>query len=113
LCINIIKEMTEFELIGTVEGTLVTIIEQVMILQKRGVLIGDILEAVENQRQSIGKDSDKFFEIMGLTQGNSSQASEAVPTYCLYRVDIEYPGQMSEDQFISAFMEAVNTLQTK
>jgi hypothetical protein len=105
-----IKEMGNFQLIGTPEGTIVTIVEMVLKMQRQGQLIRQILETIENQRRGLGHNVIEYSEILSLTRGSSEQASEAIPSYCFYRINLEYPGHMTEDQFASAFMQATQML---
>lgn len=106
-----VKELGNVKLIGTPEGTIVTIIELVIKLQKQGLLIGQVLDSIENYRKSLkGHNQSEFMEILNLTRGSVDEASSAVPLYCLYRINLEYPGLMNEEQFGNAFMKATQEL---
>jgi hypothetical protein len=108
-----IKEMSNFQLIGTAEGTIVSIIEIVLKMQKQGHFIRNIIETIENQRKGLGQNLDEYLEILKITRGTPEQASEAIPEYCFYRINLEYPGQITEDQFANAFMKATQMLITQ
>jgi hypothetical protein len=108
-----IKEMSNFQLIGTAEGTIVTIIEMVLKMQKQGHFIRGIIETIENQRKGLGQDLGAYLEILKYTSGTPEQAGQAIPEYCLYRVNLEYPGQMTEDQFANAFVQATQMLMSR
>ena len=105
-----IKEMSNTQLIGTPEGTLVTIIENVIKLQRQGMLISQILQTIENHRRTIGQDLNEFREILDSTKGSIEQASEAVPKYCFYRINFEHSGHMTSEQFGNAFIQATEFL---
>jgi hypothetical protein len=105
-----VKEMGNFELMGTPEGTIVTIIENVFKLQKQGLMIGQILMAIENQRKSTGQNSAEFMEILNIASGSIDDAGSAIPVYCFYRMNMEYPDKINEDQFMNAFSQAVNVM---
>jgi hypothetical protein len=102
-----VKEMGNFQLMGTPEGTIVTIIENVFKLQKQGLMIGQILMAIENQRKSTGQNLVEFREILNVASGSIDEAGSAIPIYCFYRMNVEYPGKVNEDQFMNAFAQAV------
>ena len=108
-----VKQLGNMQLIGTPEGTLVSIIETVVKLQKSGVLIWQIIDKLENHRRSTGHDANEFNYIMKIA--NSAQtAGDAVPMYCKYRLDLEYPNQqMSESHFESAMLQATQFLMRK
>lgn len=103
-----VKEMGNFQLIGTPEGTIVTIIENVFKLQKQGLMISQILVAIENQRKSTGQNLAEFREIQNVATGSIDDAGSAIPMYCFYRMNVEYPNMINEDQFMNAFSQAVN-----
>jgi len=105
-----VKEMGNFQLMGTPEGTIVTIIENVFKLQKQGLMIGQILMAIENQRKSTGQNSAEFMEILNIASGSIDDAGSAIPVYCFYRMNMEYPDKINEDQFMNAFSQAVNVM---
>ena len=105
-----IKEMSNFQLIGTPEGTLVSIVEMVIKLQRQGMLISQILQTIENHRKSTGQNLNEFTEILNSTRGTTEQASEAIPGYCYYRINYEYPGHITLEQFTNAFLQATQVL---
>ena len=108
-----IKQMSNFQLIGTPEGTLVSIIEIFVKLQKSGMLIWQVIDKLENQRQRIGHNADDFNSIMNIAR-NPNKAGEAVPMYCSYRLDLEYPMQeISDEEFANAFSQTTDFLMQK
>jgi hypothetical protein len=50
----------------------------------------------------------EFNEILKIARGNS--AGDAVPMYTFYRLNVEAPGKVTEEQFINAFSQATNFL---
>ncbi len=107
-----IKEMNKFELLGTPEATLVTIVGNVLKLQESGMFISQILESIEAQRRLFSKRQNisEFMEILNLASGTSEDAGAAIPIFCFYRMNVEHPNKMSEDQFMNAFIQAVKVL---
>ena len=103
-----IKEMGTVQLMGTPEAALVTIIETVVKLQKKGLLIRQILEAIEDHRKSLGQNLYEYMEILKMASG--SEAGWAISRYCFYRLNIEAPGRINEEQFENAFMLAAQEL---
>ena len=65
-------------------------------MQKNGVLLGNILSSLEDHRKRLGQDLDTYKDILKVSQG--SQAGLSVPMYVHYRVSIEAPGRMRNDQ---------------
>jgi hypothetical protein len=74
------------------------------------VLLNQVLGAIEDHRKRTGHDPDAFAHIQSLCRKSSEDAGAAVPLYTLYRVNLEHPGMMTEEQFESAFLQAVQTL---
>jgi len=103
-----VKEMSNFQLMGTPEGAIVTIIENVFKMQKQGLLLGQILLSIEEHRKTLGQDAKEFNDILKIAGGNS--AGDAVPMYTFYRLNVEAPGKVTEEQFINAFSQATNFL---
>jgi hypothetical protein len=103
-----VKEMSNFQLMGTPEGAIVTIIENVFKMQKQGLLLGQIFLSIEEHRKTLGQDVKEFNEILKIARGNS--AGDAVPMYTFYRLNVEAPGKVTEEQFINAFSQATNFL---
>lgn len=108
-----VKELGNIQLIGTPEGTIVTIIENVLQLQKQGMFIGQILDAIENQRKSTGQNPSEFREIREMASGSIEDAGNAIPVYCFYRMNVEYPGRITEEEFGNAFMQATQELMSR
>ncbi len=105
-----IKQMGNTALIGTPEGTLVTIIESIIKMQRQGLLLWQILEALENHRKRTGHDGWTFVQISSLSRKSPEEASNAIPMYARYRINMEHAGLMSDEQFESAFLQAVHAL---
>jgi len=101
-----IKQLGNLELIGTPEGVIVTIIETVFKLQKQNKIIPDILQAIENHRRRISEDTNVFNAILLSSYGVTQEASNAVVDYTQYRVNLEHPGKVSEEQFKDTFSQA-------
>ena len=98
-----IKQMGNMQLMGTPEGTLVSIIETVIKLQRSGVLITQIIDKLEDHRRRIGHDASSYLTIKQTAQSRDD-AGSAIPMYCKYRLDLEYPTQpISDEHFSSAF----------
>lgn len=108
-----IKKMGNFELIGTPEGTLVSIIELIIKMQKSGMLIWQIIDKLENHRHKTGHDPVDFNHIMSVAK-SAETAGDAVPMYCQYRLMLEYPNQhISEEDFTNAMMQATTFLMSQ
>jgi len=103
-----VKTLGNMELMGTPEAAIVTIIETVLKMQKRGMLLWQILESIESHRSSLGHNPSDFAEILEVARGRD--AGESVPMYALYRVNLEAPGRVTEDQFFNAFSQAAIAL---
>lgn len=103
-----VKELGNMELMGTPEAAIVTIIETVITAQRRGMLLGQILLELESHRKSLGHNPSDFNEILDMARGPS--AGDAVPFYAFYRINIEAPGRVTEDQFFNAFNQAAQVL---
>lgn len=105
-----IKQMGNLELIGTPEGSIVTIVATVIDGQKSKMSLYQILESIEKNRRKTGQNYAAYISILNLTRGNPEQAGLAVPEYCLYRLNLEYPDVMTYGQFENAFSQAVEVL---
>ena len=105
------KNLSNLQLVGTPEGTVVSIIEVVLKLQKSGKLLTEILQALEGHRARIGSDPETFRGILHLARSNSvEQASTAVARYCIYRAQLEHSNIIREKQIIRAMFLATNAL---
>lgn len=105
-----VKQLSNLELIGTPEAGIVTVLEAVIKMQKQGISIRQILESIENHRKNLGHDAAKFSSLLNLASGSSEEAGSAVPMYCFYRLNMEAPGRMSEEQFFKTFEQIVKYL---
>ena len=106
-----IKQLGNLQLIGTPEGTLVTILETVISLQKKGVLIGQILSSIEDHRKGVsGQDPTEVERITNLCRSSVDDAIQAIAEYAFYRVRIEHQGRMDASQFEAAFLQAVKAM---
>ena len=103
-----VKSLGNMELLGTPEGAIVSIIETIIKMQGQGILLGQILSSLENHRKSLGQDPETFKEILSISRG--SQAGASVPMYVHYRVGIEAPDRMSDDQINRAIEQTVRAL---
>lgn len=99
-----IKKMTKDQLIGTPEGTIVTIVETMKNLQDKGVFLTEIIQRIENHRRFSGHNAKDFQQILAMARGES--AGVACALYALYRINLEAPGRMSEDDVFHAFSRA-------
>lgn len=105
-----IKKLGNVQLLGTPEGLIVTIIETVISLQKKGLLLWQIIENIESHRKRIGENFTDYKKIINVAKGSSDEAHTSIPMYCLYRLSIEFPHKMSEMQFYSAFNQAAEAM---
>jgi hypothetical protein len=105
-----VKQMSNLQLMGTPEAAIITIVESVFKLQKQGMIIAGIIQTIEDHRKSLGHNEFEFGRILSMATGTISQAGEAIPEYCYYRLDIEQPGKMTDEQFINAFTQAAHAL---
>ena len=95
-----VKQLGKIQLMGTPEGAIVTIVETVIKMQKRMVLLGQILSSIENHRRSLGSDPQEFSKILKVAQG--PEAGNSVGMYVYYRLNIEHPGRVSVDQCMNS-----------
>jgi hypothetical protein len=100
-----VKELNNTLLSGTPEAAIVTIVETTLKMQKQGILLFNILSAMENHRGSLGRNADTFNEILQVSRG--PDAGYAVPMYIHYRVNLEAPGRMSADQIERAIAQCI------
>lgn len=95
-----VKQLGKLQLMGIPEGAIVTIVETVIRMQKRGALLSQILPSIENHRKSLGSNPQAFSEILEVAQG--PQAGDSIGMYIYYRLTIEHPGRVSVEQCIRA-----------
>ena len=106
-----VKELGNLQLIGTPEGALVTIVETVVKLQKRGVLLNQILASIEDHRKgTLGSNPQDFAEILQISVGSNSGA--AVGAYCYYRLSLEHPNLISDSQCATALEQCAAEIAT-
>ncbi len=105
-----VKQLSNAQLMGSPEAAIVTIIETTLKMQKQGALLSQIISGIENHRSSLGHDAFHFNEILNIAKGSLSEAGSAVPMYAFYRVSVEAPGRMTEEQFENAFSQAMSVL---
>ena len=103
-----LKELSNIQIIGTPEGTLVTIVDTVVKLQRKGMLLRQALTSIENHRRRIGSEPATIEKILAISSG--PDAGMSVPLYCKYRLDIEHPGRFSEEHLMKAFRLATEEL---
>ena len=106
-----IKNLSNFRLMSTPEGTIVTIIELVLKFQKSGKLLSHILSTIENNRAKIGYDAGEFGRIFKLSKSSDiEKASTSVAEYCIYRAHLEHTQIISKKQIVRAMFLATNAL---
>ena len=106
-----VKNMSNIQLLGTPEATIVTIVDLVLRLQESGILLYEVLSKIENHRAKIGSDPKEFGRIFRQAKSvRSEDAGAAVPAYCIYRVYLEHSNVISENQVLSAMFQATNAL---
>lgn len=105
-----IKKMGNLELIGTPEGTLVTIVESFTKMRGQGKPIWQMINEIEEHRKSIGHDYWQYFQIVDMGKQANEEAANALPMYTRYRIQLEHPNVMSDEQFKSAFIQTVRVL---
>jgi hypothetical protein len=107
-----VKNLSNFQLSGTPEAAIISIIEVTLKLQKKNLFLSQILVAIEKHRERLGSEPDRFNQILQVTQSpNVEQASTAVFLYCIYRVDIENTGfPISDAQIAKTTIQAMNAL---
>lgn len=91
----ILKNIGKLELLGSPEATLISIIEMVRNLQRKGMLISHILAKIEMKRSSSGSDQHQFKSCINLSRG--SDPAQAIFSYCAYRLDIEHQGVVPKE----------------
>ena len=106
------KNLSNLVISGTPEAVIVSIIEVTLKLQKKNVLLSEILHAIENHRKRIGSDPYQFNQISKVARSRSTEeASTSVLLYCIYRVGLENPGMpISDVQIAKTFIQATNAL---
>ena len=102
--------MGNLQLIGTPEGTVVTILESITKARGQGRPISQTLEMIEDHRKSTGHDFWQYHQIIDMSNKPSEQAADSLPMYVRYRVNLEHPGVMNDEQFMNAFVQAVHVL---
>jgi hypothetical protein len=85
-----IDRLGTFELLASPEGTIVTIVETIVQLQKKGGLFTSVLLNIEGHRARGSSDKKIFSEIIQKYK-LSGDVSQAVLEYCIYRVALEHP----------------------
>ena len=103
-----IKSLGKFALLSTPEGTIVTIIETVIKLQKRTASLHQILHSIENHRKRIGHSHEHFDKI--LESSMSDTPGMSVIYYCIYRISLEYPGILTDEQVLKASEKATSKI---
>lgn len=102
-----VKNMGTKQLIGTPEGTMVTIISTVLKMSSKGMLLHHTLDGIEQHR--LGSTHD-FQEILDLAKGAPDESVAALAAYSFYRINLEHPGRMTVEQFTNAFEQACEAL---
>jgi hypothetical protein len=104
-----IKNLSNIALIGTPEGSIVTIIEKALHMQSKGYLLKDILHGLETGRKLAGHDDEEFQNILNISVSNGNPGF-SIPAYARYRINLEHPGTMNDEQFANAFGQAADYL---
>lgn len=104
---QIIKQTSRLEKIGTPEASIVSILQDIMKLQKKGILIKQSIETVEKNRSFVRKpttllEKTQYNKLIQLASASNSidVSIEAVPLYVIYRIELEYPSILTEDEII-------------
>jgi len=94
------KELGRFTLISTPESCLVTIIESIVLFQKKEEFLVVILKRIEDHRKRIKGSHPVFKNIIEMAIRNEPMT---ILDYCYYRISVEHPGAMSKEQFLELF----------
>ena len=103
-----VKRLGNNQLIGTPEGTIVTILETIFKMQKNGLMLGQIISSIESHREKIGSDKNEFNEILNVAQGSNS--GECVTQYCSYRIYIEHNSMLNPSEVEDVIIEAMKEI---
>tara|TARA_B100000315_G_scaffold238162_1_gene255680 strand:- start:58 stop:627 length:570 start_codon:yes stop_codon:yes gene_type:complete len=79
-----------------VDDTITTIIVDSMKMLKEERPSPTILNTIENRRKHLGHDASEFNRIMNLA--GEFGAAISFPIYCRYRVKLEHPGALSDEE---------------
>jgi hypothetical protein len=101
------KLLSNLELIGTPEGAIVTIIETVNKLQGK-ILLEEILISIEDHRKKLGEDGALFSDILKISK--EADANLTVSMYVHYRISVEAPGRMNDEQVRRAIEQTIAAL---
>ena len=110
------KELSNSEVFGTPEAAIVVIIVIAVKMQRKGVLLDAIFNAIENTRKHMpgGRhDASEFDRILEISRQPGAESGALVPLYCMYRVNIEHPGIMSSEQLEEAIGTALEGLMNR
>jgi hypothetical protein len=69
------------------------------------MLLVNIISNIENHRRRLGTHPETLNQILQLAVSDNPGA--AVGVYCVYRMDLEHPNIMSEEQTMEAIMLAM------
>tara|TARA_B110000503_G_scaffold95977_1_gene144423 strand:- start:1272 stop:1700 length:429 start_codon:yes stop_codon:yes gene_type:complete len=103
-----VKRLGNTQLVGSPEGTIVTILETIFKMQKNGMMLGQIITSIENHRQKIGNDQNEFNQILKVAQG--ANPGECVTQYCSYRIYIEHNSMLNPSEVEDVIMEAMKEI---
>ena len=92
-------KMGKAKLLGTPEAAIVTIISTVVLSQSTGGLLMQIFQHMELHRRKLGMGYG-FDQILELVR--TDQAYPAILAYVHYRLSIEQPGKMTDEEINSA-----------
>lgn len=106
-----VKSLSGSQLVGTPEGSLVTIVHTIIKSQQAGALLANIFIEIENHRKNLGSNEQEFQEVLTMARSNNSQKINAsFPAYCFYRMKVECEGLISEEEYTEAWIQSVKEI---
>jgi len=103
-----VKEMGYFELKGSPEATIISILDDIIGEQRRNVPLVETIKRIEKNRRVSGNPA--FNEILRMV--NVYEFKVVVSGYCGYRVIVEHHGVMTSDQIRAAVLIASPSIAT-
>jgi uncharacterized protein len=99
-----LEKIGKLELLGTAEGTIVSIVETFVQSKKGGADDLDIIEHIERHRSQIGTDAEEYAKVF------DDRKMNFLEKYCIYRVRIEcgVGPPILEDHIRSAILQALD-----
>jgi hypothetical protein len=105
-----VKQMSNLQIMGSPEAGLISIIESILKLQKQGLPIAQIIQAIENFRSKNASDHVEYANILRKANRSIDEAVASIEDYCFYRMSIEQPGKMTRHQFDNAYSQIMEIL---